>query len=157
MLDDVLANWGRIDILINNPRIRPQAPLIDMDEWDWQRAIEMNLNGPFLVSQLVARQMRQQGQGIILNIIDRSALEQPSPGDAAYTAGQAGLLALSTAAAREFLASNIRVHTLCPEPSALAGGDALAGLAVRLCAPAARLPGQGYNLTRAPQNGQPQE
>lgn len=115
MLDEILSDWGRIDILINNPRIAPNAPLLSMDEWDWQRTIEMNLNGPFLVTQIVARLMQEQGRGTIINIIDDHSAALQSPGQAAYAASQQALLAFSQAAAREFLAYNIQVITLCPD------------------------------------------
>jgi NAD(P)-dependent dehydrogenase (short-subunit alcohol dehydrogenase family) len=118
MLDEVLEDWGRIDVLINNPRILPTVPIMDMDEWDWQRTVDMNLNGPFLVSKLVARSMIEQGQGTIINIVDRTqALYQP--GCAAYAASQTGFLAFSQAAAQELMAYNIRVYTLCPDDQVL--------------------------------------
>jgi NAD(P)-dependent dehydrogenase (short-subunit alcohol dehydrogenase family) len=158
MIDDVLTDWGRIDILVNNPRIQPNSPLMEIDEWDWQRTVEMNLNGPFLVTQLASRLMREQGQGTILNIVDTNAEELQAPGRAAYAASQAGLLAFSQAAARELMAYNIRVHTLCPERSMLAAGDAMAGLAVYLCTPAAAaIPGQVFRSGQIPVEGNAQE
>lgn len=114
MLDEVLEDWGRIDVLINNPRVLPTVPMLEMDEWDWQRTVEMNLSGPFLASRLVARSMQAQGQGTILNIVDTTDVTQ-NPGNSAYAASQAGLLAFSQAAARELMAYNIRVYTLCPD------------------------------------------
>jgi NAD(P)-dependent dehydrogenase (short-subunit alcohol dehydrogenase family) len=158
MIDDVLADWGRIDILVNNPRIQPNTPLMEIDEWDWQRTVEMNLNGPFLVSQLVSRLMREQGQGVILNIVDTNTEDLEGPGRAAYAASQAGLLAFSQAAARELIAYNIRVHTLCPDRSILAAGEALADLAIYLCTPpAAAIPGQVFRSGQIPIEGNAQE
>jgi NAD(P)-dependent dehydrogenase (short-subunit alcohol dehydrogenase family) len=158
MIDDVVADWGRIDILVNNPRIQPNMPFMEIDEWDWQRTVEMNLNGPFLVTQLVSRLMREQGQGTILNIIDANPEDLEAPGRAAYAASQAGLLALSQAAARELIAYNIRVHTLCPERSTLADGETLASLAIYLCSPAAAaVPGQLFRSGQIPTEGNAQE
>jgi 3-oxoacyl-[acyl-carrier protein] reductase len=173
MLDEVLEHWGRIDILINNPRIQPTAPLLTMDEWDWQRTIEMNLNGPFLVMQLVAKIMREQGRGTILNLVDANQPAFEKPGQAAYSASQQGLLALSQAAADEFFAYNIHVHTLCPDETFLyddqrlitarttpaafhasGPGEELTGLAVFLCGPeAAHLAGQVFRVRQSPQPG----
>jgi NAD(P)-dependent dehydrogenase (short-subunit alcohol dehydrogenase family) len=114
MLEEVLEDWGRLDVLINNPRVIPNIPIIDMDEWDWQRTVDMNLNGPFLVTKLVFRSMVEEGQGTILNIVDTTdALNQP--GNGAYAASQTGFLAFSKAAAQELIAYNIRVYTLCPD------------------------------------------
>jgi NAD(P)-dependent dehydrogenase (short-subunit alcohol dehydrogenase family) len=118
MLDEVLEDWGRIDVLINNPRVLPTTPIMDMDEWDWQRTVDMNLNGPFLASKLVSRAMIEQGQGTILNIVDTTeALTQP--GRSAYRSSQTGFLAFSQAAAQELIAYNIRVYTLCPDITVL--------------------------------------
>lgn len=112
MLDEVQETLGDIDILINNPRIKPKSSLFEMDEWDWQRTIEMNLNGPFLVTQLVAHVMRERGNGLIINLVDASQAI-PTSGHAAYAASQAGLLAFSQAAAQELIAYNIQVFTIC--------------------------------------------
>lgn len=152
MLDEVQEDWGKIDVLINNPRIQPEVDLLEMDEWDWQRTIEMNLNGPFLVSKLVAQSMREQGHGVILNIVDTSP-GVPEKGRAAYSASQSGLLAFSQAAEREFLTYNIQVYTLCPDreilhqaprldtspqyPNETGQEESLAQLAVMLCSPKA--------------------
>jgi 3-oxoacyl-[acyl-carrier protein] reductase len=119
MLDEILDDFGRIDVLVNNPRVRPEMMLLEMDEWDWQRTIEMNLNGPFLVTQLVARLMKEQGHGVILNIVDTNPAALEKPGRGAYAASQQGFLALSLAAARELIAYNIRVFTLCPDETLL--------------------------------------
>lgn len=114
MLDEVLDDWGRIDILINNPRVQPNTPILTMDEWDWQRTIEMNLNGPFVVTQLVARMMIEQGRGVILNVVDDIDEASP-PASAAYMASQAGLRAFTRTAAHELIAYNIRVYGICPD------------------------------------------
>jgi NAD(P)-dependent dehydrogenase (short-subunit alcohol dehydrogenase family) len=162
MLDEVIEDWGKIDILINNPRILPETPIIEMDEWDWQRTVEMNLNGPFLVSKLVAREMREKGHGMIFNIIDTTeAIHEP--GRAAYAASQSGLWAFSQAAAQELIAYNIHVYSLCPDrevlhtsriPSELVAAllrnpqelqEAVARTAVSLCNQApANPPGQAF-------------
>ncbi len=158
MLDEVLNDWGKIDILVNNPRVCPEAPILSMDEWDWQRTIEMNLNGPFMISQLVARQMQELGQGVILNLVDTHSKILETPGRAAYAASQQGLLALSQAAARELIAYNIRVYTLCPDEALLYRSDPLfsdeidtkwTDLALSLCHPdTAYLPGHITHLAQ---------
>lgn len=164
MLDEVLADHNRIDILVNNPRVRPEMALIDMDEWDWHRTIEMNLNGPFLVTQLVAKLMREQGGGVVLNIVEADpGVTDPDPAPA-YTSSQAGLLAFSQAAAREFLAYNILVHTLCPDREILYGpvqdrsNPALCDLAVQLCSRATdHRGGQTFRVGKSQPNARPQE
>jgi NAD(P)-dependent dehydrogenase (short-subunit alcohol dehydrogenase family) len=128
MLDEVLEDLGRIDVLINNPRVQPVAPLLSMDEWDWQRTIEVNLNGPFLVTQLVARIMQEQGGGMILDIVDSNPASLEGHGKTAYAASQQGLLALAQGAARELIAYNIQVYTLCPDEAGGLSSDGPAGI-----------------------------
>lgn len=142
LFDTLLEQYGRLDVLVNNPRVRPSAPMRTMDEWDWQRTMEMNVNGPFLAMQLAANAMQpaqgeESGGGVILNLIDPPA-SLSAPGLAAYAASQAALLALSEAASREFLAYNIRVYTICPEGSGEPPQQTarLAQLALELCSPA---------------------
>jgi NAD(P)-dependent dehydrogenase (short-subunit alcohol dehydrogenase family) len=182
MLDEILEDFGRVDILVNNQRVLPEAPLLVMDEWDWQRTIEMNLNGPFLVTQLVAKLMKEQGRGTILNLVDTDMDVLEAPGRAAYAASQQGMLALSLAAARELIAYNIHVHTLCPEETLLHAekrlndrsrtsgaqkistpsqppitGGTLSELAIFLCSPeAAQLAGQVYHVSYNAQGDTPQ-
>lgn len=155
MIDEVLEDCGRIDVLINNPRIQPHAPLLELDEWDWQRTLEMNLNGSFLITQQVARLMREQGGGVIINIIDGCDQRLDAPGNDAYAASQHGLRSLARTAAQALIAYNIRVYAICLENWAVfettgastEPGDLLSQLAVYLCSPAAaHLAGQEFRV-----------
>ena len=60
MVDDVVAHFGRIDILVNNAGVVQTKPLLDLDEIDWDRVIDVNQRGTFFVLQAVARQMIRQ-------------------------------------------------------------------------------------------------
>jgi NAD(P)-dependent dehydrogenase (short-subunit alcohol dehydrogenase family) len=60
MVDDVAAHFGRIDILVNNAGVVQTKPLLDLDEIDWDRVIDVNQRGTFFVLQAVARQMIRQ-------------------------------------------------------------------------------------------------
>lgn len=112
MVDQVLADWGRIDVLVSNARVRPRAPLLEMDEWDWHRTLAVNLSGAFLVLQQVALAMRRQGGGAIVIIAPQETFSQP--GYAAYLASQAALVSLATQAASELAPYNIRVNAIRP-------------------------------------------
>jgi NAD(P)-dependent dehydrogenase (short-subunit alcohol dehydrogenase family) len=86
-------------------------PLLDMDEWDWHRVLDVNLTGVFLMMQSTGRIMRANGGGVIVNLaslpegtitLDRSA----------YTASLFGMVGLTRQASRELFAHNIRVHAV---------------------------------------------
>lgn len=114
MVNQIIDEWERIDILINSARVEPSTPLLDMDAWDWQRTIEVNLSGPFLTTQIVGRVMREQGGGIILNIVWSERLAHDLKYRAAYVASKMGLIGLTREAARELVDFNIRVNAVCP-------------------------------------------
>lgn len=114
LVDEVLTDWGRIDILINNAGVEPHVTLLDMDNWDWQRTIDVNLSGAFYLIQAVGRQMRQQGGGCIINIASIAGRAFGLKDRAAYVASKMGLIGLTREAARELAAYHIRVNAVCP-------------------------------------------
>ncbi len=111
LVEQVRTQYGRIDLLVNNAAVKPRRAILEMDEWDWLRTMDVNLNGPFYLTQSVGRVMKEQGGGIILNVICH-ALGQPNY--AAYAASKAGLSELTRQAAHELSAFNIRVNAICP-------------------------------------------
>ncbi|MEW5868077.1 MAG: SDR family NAD(P)-dependent oxidoreductase [Chloroflexota bacterium] len=113
LVEAVLRDWERIDFLVTCASVQPQATVLNMDEWDWHRTMDVNLAGPFFCMQVVGRVMRQQGGGSIVNIIATSGQDQVLPGQAAYLASQSGLMALTRAAAQELADHKIRVNTVC--------------------------------------------
>lgn len=114
MIERVLDQFGRLDVLINNAAVQPVAAMMTMDEWDWDRTIAVNLKGPFLTMQSAARVMSEQAGGSIVNLgagrLPGAYLAQL----AAFATSKEGLLALSRAAAIEFAEHNIRVNVVCP-------------------------------------------
>lgn len=113
LLDEVLDTWERIDVLVLNPRAEPRQSLLDLDEWDWQRTLESNLNAPFLVMQGVARWMRAEGRGgVILNLVSVGEAS-PEEGRIAFWVSQMGFHALTQAAAKELSGTGIRIFGLC--------------------------------------------
>lgn len=107
MLQSILSDWERIDVLVFVPTVAPETPLLDMDEWDWHRTIDSNLTAAFLAMQSVGRIMRRIGGGTIVNIL--APEYSPSP---VFRAAVNGLQALSEAAKGEFASHNIQVHCL---------------------------------------------
>lgn len=112
LVNSVLDDWGRIDILVNCANVKPESSLMDMDDWDWQRTLDVNLTGVFLLMQSVGRVMSKQGGGAILTIgsYPKSALNQAS-----YTISKAALVELSDQARREFSVHNIQVNLIQAE------------------------------------------
>jgi len=111
LIHDVEDDLGKIDILINHAAVQPHTLLLNMDEWDWHRTLDVNLTGAFLMMQSVGRTMRAKGHGAILNIVAGTG-EGLSQEAGAYIASKAGLAALSHQADKEFSLHGIRVHAV---------------------------------------------
>ena len=117
LVKGVEDDFGRIDILINHAAVEPRSALLDMDEWDWHRTLDVNLTGAFLMTQSVGRVMREQGGGVIINLtapkteILETARDESSM-RAAFFASMAGLESFSQQAARELAPHGIRVHAV---------------------------------------------
>src|SRR4030043_996658 len=68
LVDTVMKEFGRIDVLFNNAGTNPYAgPLLDAEEWAWDTTFNVNLRGPFFLAQLGARVMKEQGGGSMIN------------------------------------------------------------------------------------------
>lgn len=111
LVKSVLDDLGGIDILINHAAVEPRIPLLDMDEWDWHRTLDVNLTGAFLMMQTAARVMRTQGHGAIMNIVAGTG-EGLKKDAGAYLSSKAGLVELSRQAGIEFNPYGIRVYPL---------------------------------------------
>ncbi len=111
LIQQVLEDWGPIDVLINHAAVEPSAPLLRMDEWDWQRTLEVNLTGVFMMTQLVGREMAAQKQGVIINLLSLDGREGKS-NRSAYLTTQMGLVGFTRQAALELADSGVRVHAV---------------------------------------------
>jgi len=110
LIKQVEDEFGRIDILVNHASVQPHAPLLDMDEWDWHRVLDVNLTGAFLMTQSVGRVMRSQGSGVIINLVTLN--QEPAKDEAAFVATMQGLVGLTNQAACELSPHGVRVHAV---------------------------------------------
>jgi len=110
IINQVEDDFGRIDILINHAAVEPHIPLLDMDEWDWHRVLDVNLTGVFLMTQSVGRVMRAQGSGVIINLITGSTHDGNN--EAAFVASMNALDGFTLQAARELSPYGIQVYSV---------------------------------------------
>lgn len=110
LVKQVEDDLGQIDILINHAAVEPHVSLLDMDEWDWHRVLDVNLTGVFLTMQSVGRVMRERGSGVIVNLLTANPLQVRK--EAAYLASLTGLIGLTRQAALELSPYHIHVHAV---------------------------------------------
>lgn len=124
----VIADFGRIDVLVNNAGITRDTLLVRMSEEDWDAVLDVNLKGAFLVTKAVAKQMMKQRAGAIVNIASVVGI-MGNAGQANYTASKAGLIALTRTMAKELGGRNVRVNAVAPGFIRTAMTDKLAAAA----------------------------
>ena len=110
IINQVEDDFGRIDILINHAAVEPRVPLLDMDEWDWHRVLDVNLTGAFLMTQSAGRVMRAQGSGMIINLI--SASIHNGSAKSAFVASMHALEGFTRQAAHELRPYGIQVFAV---------------------------------------------
>ena len=127
IVDEVMAEHGRIDVLVNNAGIvSPTLHFFEATEEWWRRIIDVNLTGHFLVSHPVARIMARQGGGSIINMSSGGAT-RAHRSFTAYDATKGGIEALTRAMALDLGPYNIRVNALVPGRSTPAACQGTSG------------------------------
>ena len=115
MVAEVVAAYGHIDILVNNAGIWPTEDLLDMPDRNWEKVIDINLNGPFMLCKRVARHMIEAGiKGSIVNLSSKSGITYNTGGHAHYASAKAGIIMMTKTLARELLPRGIRANAIAP-------------------------------------------
>jgi NAD(P)-dependent dehydrogenase (short-subunit alcohol dehydrogenase family) len=116
LIDETVKQFGRLDIVVNSAGVRTNGSITEITEEDWDRTLDANLKGAFIVSRLAIPEMKKRGGGVILHIAARSGMLGQS-GRAAYVASKGGMVRLTEAMAMDHAKDNIRVNCICPGPT----------------------------------------
>ncbi len=110
----VYAEFGRIDVLVNNAGMSPAIPSHDVTESWFDKIVSLNFKGPFRLASLVAQRMAAGDGGVIVNVSSSGALV-PLPGVVAYSGAKAALNAMTVSLAREY-GPKVRVNAISAGP-----------------------------------------
>lgn len=113
MVVNILDNYKRIDILINNAGITRDALILRMEEVDWDKVITVNLKSVFNCTKAVAKVMLRQREGKIINISSIIGLIG-NAGQANYSASKAGIIGFTKSVAKELASRGITVNAIAP-------------------------------------------
>ncbi len=113
LVDKVVAQWGRVDVLVNSAGHGPRAPILDITDEDWHRGMDVYLLSAVRPARLVAPLMVKQGGGSIVNISTFAAFE-PDPVFPTSGVFRAGLAAFTKLFADKYAADNVRMNNVLP-------------------------------------------
>lgn len=114
VVGDVLGEMGQIDVLVNNAGTSEPAPVWETSTESWRRVIDICLTGHFLTMRAVLPGMIERRSGSIINIASIEAWTSGTPGNTAYHAAKAGVLALTRSTADQVAEHGVRVNGVAP-------------------------------------------
>ena len=112
-VDQIMARWGRVDVLVNNSGVHSGGNFWEETEEAWQRMFAVNVMGVVFMSQIVVPIMMKQGKGKIINVSSKAAIVG-EPNHAAYSASKGAVLSLTRAMAVELAPRGINVNAITP-------------------------------------------
>ncbi len=112
-IDEIVAEFGRIDVLVNNAGITRDGLFIRMNSDAWEAVINTNLNSAYYVTQPVSKIMMKQRSGSIINMSSIAGV-YGNAGQANYASAKAGMIGLTKALAKELASRGIRVNAIAP-------------------------------------------
>ena len=113
LVDQTVARWGRIDVLVNSAGHGPRAPILELSDEDWHRGMDVYFLNVVRPTRLVVPVMQQQKSGVIINISTFAAFE-PDPVFPTSGVFRAGLAAFTKLFADRYAAENIRMNNVLP-------------------------------------------
>ena len=116
MVDEARAQFGRIDVLVNNAGWDKVGPFVESDPADWDRIMAINLFGVLNTSRAVLPIMAEQGGGAVVNLASDAA-RVGSSGEAVYSAAKGGVISFTKTTAREMARHQVRANCVCPGPT----------------------------------------
>ncbi len=113
LVDGICAQWGRLDILINNAGVTRDTLLPRMTDEEWDEVISTNLTGAFLFARAASRHMMMAKYGRIINIASVTGIVG-NPGQTNYSATKAGLIGFTRSLARELAGRKVTINAVAP-------------------------------------------
>ncbi len=114
LAEAAIAHYGGVDILVNNAATNPvYGPIQQSDERAFDKIIDVNLKGPFMLCRAVYASMKARDGGSIINISSIGGLK-PEPGIGLYSISKAGLISLTQVIAQDWGRDGIRANAICP-------------------------------------------